>query len=67
MENATRGVYSNNAGAGVGGKAKKAFRHIPAAPERILDAPELIDDYYLNLIDWGSTNKVGGFTAVECS
>jgi cell division cycle 20, cofactor of APC complex len=24
--------------------------------ERILDAPELVDDYYLNLLDWGSNN-----------
>ena len=26
------------------------------APERILDAPELLDDYYLNLLDWGKNN-----------
>ena len=28
----------------------KSTRHIPSAPERILDAPEIIDDYckYLN-------------------
>jgi cell division cycle protein 20 (cofactor of APC complex) len=25
-------------------------------PERILDAPNLIDDYYMNLLDWGTTN-----------
>jgi cell division cycle protein 20 (cofactor of APC complex) len=25
-------------------------------PERILDAPNLIDDYYLNLLDWSNTN-----------
>lgn len=24
--------------------------------DRTLDAPELIDDYYLNLLDWGSSN-----------
>ena len=24
--------------------------------ERTLDAPELVDDYYLNLLDWGSSN-----------
>lgn len=28
------------------------------APERILDAPDLTDDYYLNLLDWGSNNVV---------
>ncbi|OQR95804.1 anaphase promoting complex protein [Achlya hypogyna] len=31
-------------------------RHIPTAPTRILDAPELRDDYYLNLVAWGSAN-----------
>ena len=30
----------------------------PQAPERILDAPELLDDYYLNLLDWGCNNVV---------
>lgn len=24
--------------------------------ERTLDAPDIIDDYYLNLLDWGSSN-----------
>jgi cell division cycle 20, cofactor of APC complex len=24
--------------------------------ERTLDAPDLVDDYYLNLLDWGSNN-----------
>lgn len=28
------------------------------APERILDAPELVDDYYLNLLDWSSRNTL---------
>ncbi|KAF2287395.1 hypothetical protein GH714_039813 [Hevea brasiliensis] len=26
------------------------------SPERTLDAPELVDDFYLNLLDWGSSN-----------
>jgi cell division cycle 20, cofactor of APC complex len=34
----------------------RAFRHIPSAPERILDAPDLLDDYYLNIMDWGASN-----------
>lgn len=38
-------------------EAKKITqRIIPSAPERILDAPEFRDDYYLNLIDWSSNN-----------
>ncbi|KAJ3328507.1 ubiquitin-protein transferase activating protein [Kappamyces sp. JEL0680] len=31
-------------------------RRIPLAPEKILDAPGLADDYYLNLLDWSSKN-----------
>lgn len=27
-------------------------------PRQILDAPDLIDDYYLNSLDWSSTNMV---------
>ena len=34
---------------------KKASRHIPQAPERILDAPDIRNDYYLSLVDWSST------------
>ncbi|KAL6454003.1 CDC20 APC/C activator protein CDC20 [Candida maltosa Xu316] len=29
---------------------------IPSAPERVLDAPGLIDDFYLNLLAWSSSN-----------
>lgn len=31
-------------------------RRIPLSPVRILDAPELRDDYYLNLVSWGENN-----------
>ena len=34
----------------------KPTRFIPQVPEKILDAPELLDDYYLNLLDWSSQN-----------
>ncbi|CAN0195454.1 unnamed protein product, partial [Hapterophycus canaliculatus] len=34
-------------------------RSIPSAPLRILDAPDLVDDYYLNLISWGHNNVSG--------
>lgn len=33
-------------------------RRILTAPERVLDAPGLVDDYYLNLLDWSSSNCV---------
>ncbi|XP_042191780.1 cell division cycle protein 20 homolog [Callorhinchus milii] len=35
---------------------KKISRYIPSMPERILDAPEIRNDYYLNLIDWSTLN-----------
>ena len=35
---------------------KVVSRHIPSAPARILDAPDLLDDYYLNLLSWSDTN-----------
>lgn len=40
-------------------------RSIPAAPLRILDAPDLVDDYYLNLISWGH-NNVSRFVFARC-
>ncbi|KAI9668989.1 MAG: hypothetical protein M1829_005217 [Trizodia sp. TS-e1964] len=33
-------------------------RRILTAPERVLDAPGLVDDYYLNLLDWSAGNQV---------
>lgn len=38
--------------------AAQLRRRIATAPERVLDAPGLIDDYYLNLLDWSSGNQV---------
>ena len=53
-QNSLRVLYSQNREAGLA--PKKYTRHIPQAPERILDAPEMLDDYYLNLLDWGKNN-----------
>lgn len=38
------------------GKCKKSARHIPQAPDRVLDAPEIKGDFYLNPISWSATN-----------
>jgi len=43
----SNGVYTNKT------------RRIPTTAERILDAPGMINDYYLNLISWSVTNVVG--------
>jgi cell division cycle protein 20 (cofactor of APC complex) len=33
-------------------------RKIPTTPERTLDAPSMVGDFYYNLLDWSSTNMV---------
>ncbi|KAK9318454.1 WD40-repeat-containing domain protein [Lipomyces starkeyi] len=38
---------------------RKQLRSISKVPFRVLDAPELADDFYLNLVDWSSTNILG--------
>ena len=55
LDNPMASLYTANAGP----KVKKTFRAVPQQPDRILDAPDLVDDYYLNLLDWGSNNAVG--------
>ncbi|XP_022316457.1 fizzy-related protein homolog [Crassostrea virginica] len=35
---------------------RKAVRKISKIPFKVLDAPELQDDFYLNLVDWSSQN-----------
>lgn len=35
---------------------RKASREIPQSPFRVLDAPSLKDDFYLNLVDWSKDN-----------
>lgn len=38
---------------------RKQLRSISKVPFRVLDAPELADDFYLNLVDWSSSNILG--------
>ncbi|KAL2419362.1 Fizzy-related protein-like protein [Exophiala dermatitidis] len=38
---------------------RKQPRPIAKVPFKVLDAPELADDFYLNLVDWGSANILG--------
>ena len=53
-QNSLKVLYS--ASNGKKGEVVKATRHISSTPARILDAPDLLDDYYLNLLSWGPTN-----------
>ena len=38
---------------------RKQMPKIAKIPFKVLDAPELKDDFYLNLVDWSSTNVLG--------
>ena len=37
---------------------KKATRKIPKSADKVLDAPNLINDFYLNLLDWSKQDEV---------
>lgn len=52
---ASRVLYSQNRES-MGHRRGRVHRHIPSDAERVLDAPDLLDDYYLNLLDWSATN-----------
>jgi cell division cycle protein 20 (cofactor of APC complex) len=54
--NAARVLYSQNAQKAP--VVKNFMRQISSKEERVLDAPELMDDYYLNLLSWGSNNTL---------
>lgn len=38
--------------------ALKSYRYISPQADRVLDAPDIADDFYTNILDWGSENKV---------
>ncbi|EGG06105.1 uncharacterized protein MELLADRAFT_48555 [Melampsora larici-populina 98AG31] len=46
-------------------KASAPRRQVSTMPERVLDAPGLIDDYYLNLCDW-SVDNILAIALGEC-
>nr|GMD49533.1 cell division cycle 20.2, cofactor of APC complex-like [Ipomoea batatas]GMD56615.1 cell division cycle 20.2, cofactor of APC complex-like [Ipomoea batatas]GMD58516.1 cell division cycle 20.2, cofactor of APC complex-like [Ipomoea batatas] len=50
------GITNEFSSAAYQAKPMKPKRHIPQTSERTLDAPDIVDDYYLNLLDWGSSN-----------
>ncbi|KAJ1462366.1 WD40-repeat-containing domain protein [Pelagophyceae sp. CCMP2097] len=45
-----------NADDGASQRCSALARPVPTKPSRILDAPDIVDDYYLNLLSWSSTN-----------
>ncbi|KAJ7702455.1 WD40 repeat-like protein [Mycena rosella] len=62
-----RPLYANRPGAiatSTGSTTNKT-RKISTQPERVLDAPGMVDDFYLNLLSWSSLNCVA--VALESS
>lgn len=53
FQNPTRVLYTQTR---TPSTSSKTNRYIPQGPDRILDAPDIVDDFYLNLLDWGSNN-----------
>ncbi|KAI0519938.1 hypothetical protein KFK09_007400 [Dendrobium nobile] len=49
-------IAISEAGSSNHSKITKRKRYIPQSAERTLDAPDLVDDFYLNVLDWGSRN-----------
>ncbi|XP_010455611.1 PREDICTED: protein FIZZY-RELATED 1-like [Camelina sativa] len=47
---------SDEAAPGVSPSPVKSPRKIPRSPYKVLDAPALQDDFYLNLVDWSAHN-----------
>ncbi|WFD29896.1 substrate-specific activator of APC-dependent proteolysis [Malassezia sp. CBS 17886] len=39
--------------------ARKPARSVSSVPYKVLDAPELADDFYLNLVDWSNQDVLG--------
>lgn len=57
FQNTLHARFSHNKiGSSIPVSAKKLNRYVPSAPFKVLDAPELVNDYYLNLLSWGSNN-----------
>eukprot|EP00003_Mantamonas_plastica_P013672 TRINITY_DN2382_c0_g1_i1.p1 TRINITY_DN2382_c0_g1~~TRINITY_DN2382_c0_g1_i1.p1 ORF type:complete len:571 (+),score=138.23 TRINITY_DN2382_c0_g1_i1:80-1714(+) len=52
-QNSLKVLYSQNKSEG---RSRKSFRHVPLTSERVLDAPDLVDDFYLNVLDWNKDN-----------
>jgi len=52
-QNRLKVLYSSNS---ANSRPQKKLRHINPTQVKTLDAPDLVDDYYLNLLDWNKSN-----------
>ncbi|KAI6145268.1 WD40-repeat-containing domain protein [Pisolithus tinctorius] len=59
QRNLARPLYSRADLPSSNGTFKDKSRKVPTTPERVLDAPGMVDDFYLNLVSWSALNTVG--------
>jgi hypothetical protein len=60
-DNRKRNTVGNFKPSGLDGNATESInftRKISSKPYKILDSPGLLDDFYLNLVDWSSKNDI---------
>jgi hypothetical protein len=58
-QNALKVIYQGSASSSHSSNPSTKYRVLPKTPERVLDAPDVVDDFYLNLLDWSKSNVVG--------
>ncbi|KIJ59908.1 hypothetical protein HYDPIDRAFT_99857 [Hydnomerulius pinastri MD-312] len=59
QRNLARPLYTRDALPSSNGTSTSKTRRVPTTPERVLDAPGMVDDFYLNLVSWSALNVVG--------
>ena len=59
QRNLARPLYARADLPSSNGTFKDKSRKVPTTPERVLDAPGMVDDFYLNLLAWSALNTVG--------
>lgn len=52
-------LMGNRIGSRISGTGALAKRNFQREPSKVLDAPGMVDDYYLHLLDWSSQNTLG--------
>lgn len=53
-ENRLKVLYTQS----LGSEKVKSHRQIPSQPMHVLNAPDMVDDFYLNLLDWSKDNVI---------
>lgn len=53
-ENRLKVLYTQS----LGSEKSKPHRQIPTQPVHVLNAPDMVDDFYLNLLDWSKDNVI---------